>query len=211
MDDKIKTMNTGMIIAVEGGVRSGKTFLVHRLAERLGAYVHAELDEAFPERIIEDMKQNIRPFERIVWFRNQIVEQFLDAIQRRANGETVITDGFWVSNLPFLDTLFDDKDQFEKELCETLSELDRALLPWPDKVLFLDVSDDLTRKFVIDGGRDFDSSDRYFNEQILPVKRAMEAFYSRPENQQNLVRINREDLDFDKEEDVETVMRLMHL
>ena len=204
-------MNKGKIIAVEGGPRSGKTFLVHKLAERLHAHMHAELDITFPERLVEDMETNIRPFERILWFRNMLVSQYLDAIKRRDAGEIVVTDNFWIGYVLHIQALFEGKDDFEKSICEDVAKLDATMLLWPDKIIYLELSDELVKKFIKEGGREFDSDSEYFEKQILPIRRDIEKYYNEPKNQKNLIRVYREDLDFTKEKDLEKVVRLLNI
>lgn len=205
-------MSQGKIIAVEGGPRSGKTFLVKRLAEKLGGHYYIEDDLQFPERLIEDMEQNVRPFERIIWFRNYVVRQYLDALKRKEAGEVVVMDGYWMTNALHIEPLFTDVgDEFEKKLCFEVSDVDRTLLPWPDAVIYLELSEEKRKQFVAEGGRDFDSSDEYFNQQILPVAESIRAFYHSAEGQKNLTIIDREALDFANEEDLQKVITLAQL
>lgn len=86
-------MVKGKIICVVGAPRTGKSFLVNKLSEYIQAKAFYEGEENdFPLRLQEDIAKNIRPMERILWFRNKLVDQYTQALALKAQGETVVSD-----------------------------------------------------------------------------------------------------------------------
>jgi deoxyadenosine/deoxycytidine kinase len=198
-------MEQGKIIAVVGGPRSGKSFLVKKLAEHFGAVSLFEGEEGtFPPRILEDIEKNIRPLERILWFRNHFVGQYLKALEAKAQGKMVVLDVFWFSVTLHLDALLKG---FELDVAKTLAEQDARTLSWPDLIIFLKNSEEGIRTFIAAGGRSFDTSEEYLKEQALPVHRLHEQYYSNPPGGMNLLTVERDSLDFDKKEDFDALVQ----
>lgn len=116
----------GRIIAIVGAPRSGKSFLAKRLVEHYGGRAFFEGEEInFPARIKEDIAKNIRPLERVLWFRNKLVEKYRVALRHKQKGELVILDTFWISYQLFIDALVKG---FERALL-------RSVRPSIEKVL----------------------------------------------------------------------------
>src|SRR5206468_3825923 len=105
----------------------------------------------FPERIKKDIAKNTRPLERILWFRNKLVSQYLEALKLRNNGETVVLDVFWLGPKLFIDVLL--QDNFEKEVIHRVLDMDEQMLGMPDVVLHLKISEDKMRDFLRLGKR----------------------------------------------------------
>lgn len=193
----------GKIIAVVGAPRSGKSFLVRKLAERFDAKMIFEGEEGdFPTRIEEDIRENIRPLERVLWFRTMLVEKYLQAVKMKSEGHTVILDVFWMTPHMFIDTLLEG---FERELMWEVAMIDRKLLGWPDLTVFLKISEDGIRKFVKLGGRSFDQSENVIVKQILPVKEMNDKFFAKEEGE-HILTVDRDNLDFEKKEDLENLI-----
>lgn len=197
-------MKKGHIIAVVGAPRSGKSFLVRKLAEHLDAKMIFEGEEGdFPPRIEEDIRENVRPLERVLWFRTMLIEKYLQAVKLRDEGHTVILDVFWMTPHMFIDVLL--TDTFERELMWEVAMIDRELLGWPDLTVFLKISEEGIRKFVKLGGRSFDQSEDVIVKQILPVKEMNDKFFAKEEGK-HILAIDRDNLDFEKREDLEAVV-----
>ncbi len=120
MDD-----SKGKIIAVVGSPRSGKSFLAKILADHYGADLFIEDTNTFPARILEDLAKNIRPLERSLWFRNQLVHKYREAIKSKKNNRYAIFDNFWLSWQLYLDVL---EINFEAELLRDIADFDREIL-----------------------------------------------------------------------------------
>ncbi len=189
----------GKIIAIVGGPRAGKSYLVDKLAKYYGGVAILEGEEQdFPERIREDIQQNIRPLERIVWFRNKLVKEFSKALDLKKEDKTVVIDNFWISYQLYIDALAKD---FEGEIIHDIASIDRETLDWPDLTILLSLSENGIREFVKRGGREFDNSEEFIQNQALPVHKLHFDFFSNEEMKDNVLIIQRDDIDFEKEED----------
>jgi deoxyadenosine/deoxycytidine kinase len=192
-------MEAGKIIAVVGAPRSGKSYLVQKLAKEFNAEIFLEGEEGeFPERIVEDIRDNIRPLERILWFRNMFVKQYLHALDLKAQGKTIILDVFWLINELYLDVLLDG---FELDLMHEHAAIDKKLLNMPDLIVFLKTTEQGIRNFVALGGRSFDQSEEVMIKQLLPLNDMFEKFFANPPAEMKLLTIDRADKDFDREND----------
>ncbi len=88
---------------------------------------------------------------------------------------------------------------FIQELLLKRAEHDSKYLPQPDVVVFLDASETTIRRFIAQRGRDFDARETYV-QRILSVKRAHDEYLTK--SLHTLVYMNRDLLDFNKEEDL---------
>jgi deoxyadenosine/deoxycytidine kinase len=197
-------MNQGKIIAVVGGPRSGKSFLVSRLAQHYKGIAVLEGEESdFPLRIKEDIQENIRPLERIMWFRNKQVREYFKAIKEKEEGHIVVTDNFWISYQLYTGAI---ADGFEEELINDVAQIDRDTLPWPDVIILLTLQEEALRDFIKRGGRQFDQTEEFIQKQALPVHRLHEEFFNREGIREKTIIIQRDDLDFEKENDLRKVI-----
>ncbi len=196
----------GKIIAVIGAPRSGKSFLSDLLAKHYNGKIILEGEEMdFPERIREDIEKNIRSLERILWFRNKLVKEYLVARRHKEKGETVILDVFWIGYQLFIDALAHD---FENEVLKDMAEIDRKTLNYPDVIIFLSVTEKSIRKFIKLGGRKFDDSEDYVVNQALPVNELYNDFFKKHKKLLNKTIIVQRDLmDFSKPEDLEKIIK----
>jgi deoxyadenosine/deoxycytidine kinase len=191
---KIIDNKQGKIIAVVGSPRSGKSFLTEILSKHYDANLFVEDVSTFPARIMEDLEKNIRPLERMLWFRNQLVDRYLHAIEQKNKGNHAVVDNFWLSWQLYIDTL---AKGFEAELLYELSLFDQKMLEWPDVIIFLKVKESSIRNFIKMGGRKFDQSEKYIQEQILPVnKKHVEFFENNTIIPSKVIVVERDDMDF---------------
>lgn len=195
----------GKVLAIVGAPRSGKSFLARKLAEHYKAKLFLEGEEGdFPQRIVEDIEKNIRPLERVLWFRTELVKTYLEALRLKQEGHTVILDVFWMSPQMFIDVLLEG---FERDLMWNIAHQDRELLGWPDVTIFLKISENGMRKFIQAGGRTFDQSEDFIIKQAVPVNQRHENFFAKEQRGNQVLTINRDGLDFEKEEDFATLVR----
>lgn len=189
----------GLIIAVIGAPRSGKSFLVRKLAKHFRAHYFLEGEEGdLPARIREDVAKNTRPLERILWFHNELVNKYLRALALKAKGQIVVLDSFWLSNHMFIDTLLKG---FERKIVRDLAAVDREMLGWPDATIRLKISEEGMRKFIAQGGRTFDRSEEFIRDQALPVARIYDRFFSKTHIARRVLTVRRDKLDFSKRRD----------
>jgi deoxyadenosine/deoxycytidine kinase len=196
---------SGKIIAVVGAPRSGKSYLAKKLSQHFNCRLFLEGEDLdFPARIKEDIKENVRPLERILWFRNQQVKKFFLAVKYRNKGETVIVDTFWFSYQLYIDAL---TKGFERKIVRELADTDRKSMPWPDKIIFLDVSEKNIRKFIELGGRDFDNSEDFIKQQVIPISDMHRELFNKKSFANKVVKINRSNLDFNKTKDFNFLLK----
>ena len=187
------------IIAIVGGSRSGKSFLVDRLAKHYNGVAILEGEEqAFPERIREDIQQNIRPLERTIWFRNKLVKEYFHASKIKQEGKVVVLDNFWISYQLYIDALAKD---FEGSIIHDLAEIDRLTIEWPDIVIYLSLSEQKIRDFIKRGGREFDQSEDFIQNQALPIHKLHNEFFSQEGVRERVISVPRDGLDFADEKD----------
>ena len=198
----------GKIIAVVGAPRSGKSFLAELIAEYYGGELFLEGEEAdFPKRIKEDIEKNIRPLERIMWFRNKLVNEYLTALKYKRDGKIVVLDAFWFSYQLFIDVL---TEGFENDVMHEMAENDKKMLSYPDIVVFLSVNEETIRKFIALGKRQFDRSDEYIINQALPVNELHQEFFAKNKNiPGKVITVQRDEMDFAKKEDFDKLINLI--
>ncbi len=198
-------MSNGKIIAVVGGPRSGKSFLVNLLAKHYGGVAILEGEEKdFPERIREDIQKNIRPLERIAWFRNKLVKEYFRAVEMKKEDKIVIVDNFWISYQLYIDALAKD---FEGEVIHDIAFIDRQTLPWPDLTVLLSLSEDGIRDFVKRGGREFDNSEDFIKNQALPIHKLHNDFFTKEDVKEKVIVVQRDNLDFSNESDFRNLIQ----
>lgn len=195
----------GKIVAIVGAPRSGKSYLARKLAEHFQCRLFLEGEDLdFPARIKEDIKENIRPLERIIWFRNQQVKKICLAAKHRDQGEMVVVDTFWFSYQLYVDAL---TKGFERKIIKELADIDRKTMPWPDKIIFLDISEKNIRKFISLGGRDFDVSEEFIKHQVVPINKIHRELFGKKIFSDRVIKINRNNLDFNKSKDFNFLLK----
>lgn len=194
----------GKIIAVIGAPRSGKSFLVQKLARHLGYRPFMEEEVALPEYLEDDIQNNTNGLRRIIWFRNAQVSHFLDAVVLSEQGENILLDTFWVDNQMYIDVLLADHD---KEVAEQLSRIDARLLPWPDVIIYLKNGKQNTQKFISLGGRSYDAD--IYETTILPLQAKYERILSLVPSTTKLVSLDRDGIDFENEMDLKHLVNLI--
>lgn len=193
-------MQTGKIIAIVGGPRSGKSFLTKRLAEYYGGT--AFIEEELPGRIQENLKKGMRDIERHLWFRNLQVRIFLEAQELKRRGQIAVLDNFWISYQLYLEAT----TGFEREVVDELAAIDREMFDWPDLVILLHNSEEGIREFIKKGGREFDKSEEYIQRTILPINAIQEKFFRNQQGVQNVVVVDRDGLDFKDDKHFEELL-----
>ena len=198
-------MDRGKIVAIVGGPRCGKSYLASKLAAHFGAPVLFEGEEKdFPREVIAAMRGNINPVERLLYFRNKLVSNQIQANKLTQSHRFVFLDSCWVNNIPFAGLC--EQTPFEKNLLDELSAIDTAFLPWPDVLIYLKTDGRTSRDFLSRGGRSFEATEEFIVRQIENSKKIFDEYYARIEVPVPLYTVDRTGLDFDKPEDLRTVM-----
>lgn len=158
-------MAEGKIIAITGGPRTGKSTLARLLGGELGATVFLEGEEKdFPSRILKDIQERKNVLELILWFRNKLVRDYLKALEIKKSGKMAILDVFWKTNHVYIDRWV--SDDFEKGILNDAALLDEEWLPYPDLILSLGSDRETIRKFSLLGGRRYEQSESFLDEQV---------------------------------------------
>ncbi len=187
-------MITTPIIAIVGAPRTGKSYLAKKLSEQYNAVLFLEDDGVgYPQRMQENLAQNIRPLERQLWFRTRCTNRHIQAKQLQQQGTVSVLDIFWLSAHLYIDALLQG---FERELMQDISKQDEQLLGYPDVVIYLKQSEEGTKDFVQQGGRTFDTSDTYYQEVILPAQQSHELYFHEHGHKMNLISFDRTGADF---------------
>lgn len=189
-----------VIIAVIGTPGTGKSFLVERLAKKLGAVPIFEEVGGIPSRIEVNLKYNLRSVETILWFRNKLIRDMMRAVDIKKKGKVVVMDTCPVSNDLYIPSM---THGFEQEVLLEQARIDTKAMPQPDVVIFLDASVETIRELIRRRGRDYDTS-QDFMKRNLEIKKTHDDYFKK--NKGSLVYVNRDGLDFNKKEDVEMVV-----
>ena len=188
------------IIAVIGGPGVGKSFFVDKLSKYLKAETIIENVEEIPEKIIENFKKDIGQIETILWFRNRCIRDIEKALRLKSDGKIVIMDTYLISNELHITTM---TSGFEQEILLEQAKFDRKYILKPDVVIFLDASENKIKEFTYKRGRDFDTNEKFI-QRNLSIKKAHQEYYNK--NKDSIIYINRDNLDFEKEEDIKKVI-----
>jgi len=192
---EITNIKPGFIVAICGGPGTGKSNLVKRLVEHYQAVPVFEGEEKdFPQRIKDNLKNNINQLENRLYFRNLLVRMHLEAIKHKEDGKLVIMDTFWLTNLVYVEEWLEEG--LAKDLMREIYELDHNFLTLPDLMIILQANKERVKDFTIKRGRDFEISDSVINRFI----KAGEAHYNFFKNNDNAVFIDRSDLDFSNQD-----------
>jgi deoxyadenosine/deoxycytidine kinase len=202
-------MSTGKIIVITGGPRSGKSTLVRLLAEKYQGIAYSE-QEKFPERISQSIQAGGNSMELRVWFRNHYISQYIEAMEQKKAGKYCFLDGFWLTSQPYIEAWM--KDEFEQEISREMLNLDKKILPWPDKILVLQNSKEGIRKFSQAGGRGFEDSEFFLGKQ-LEVHECHDVFFEKLSKiHDNISFLNRGELDFkNNPENLKGVEKILNL
>ena len=202
-------MSTGKIIVITGGPRSGKSTLIRLLSQKYNGVAYQE-PENFPERISKAIQAGGNSLELRLWFRNHYVKQYIDAMKNREVGKYCFLDGFWLTSKPYVEAWM--KDEFEREISSEFLDLDKEVLPWPDKILVLKNTKEKISKFSKDAGRAFEDSE-FFLQKQLEVHKCHDDFFEKiSKDHDNIFFLNRENLDFkNNPEDLERVVKILNI
>ncbi|MEK6891072.1 MAG: AAA family ATPase [Nanoarchaeota archaeon] len=193
----------GKIIAVIGGPGTGKSFLVEKLAEKLNAVKIIEDVNEIPSEIIEHFKNDTGAVEILLWFRNKCIKDMEKALELKNHGKTVVMDTYWISNELHITTMVSG---FIQKVLMEQAKIDREYLPKPDKVILLDASEEKIKQMTLERGRDFDINEEFLQRNIS-IRNAHRRHYN--ENKEEYIYVNRDDLDFEKEEDLNEVIEMI--
>ncbi len=193
----------GKIIAVIGGPGTGKSFLVNKIAEKLNAVKIVEDVNEIPSEIIEHFKNDTGAVEILLWFRNKCIKDMEKAVELKNQGKIVVMDTYWLSNELHITTMVSG---FIQEVLMKQAKIDSEYLPKPDKIILLDASEDKIKEMTLGRGRDFDTNEKFL-QRNLSIRNAHRKYYE--ENKQDVIYVNRDNLDFENEDDLNEVIEFL--
>ncbi|GEM_PF-1657130 len=191
------------IISIIGAPGVGKSFLVEKLAKKINATAILEEANGLPDRIIENFKNNCGQMETILWFRNKLIEDIKKAFCLKEQKISVVMDTWLISNELHITTM---TRGFEQEILLTQAKFDREFMPKPDIIIFLDASENTIRMLTQKRARNYDTNEE-FMQRNLSIKKAHDDYYK--ENKDSLVYINRDNLYFENESDIQKVVDIL--
>ncbi len=196
--DKIKPQ----IIAIVAGSGVGKTFLVKKLGAKLGA--KTIIEKNLPKEVIENLTQGKNYLETLFWFRQKLIKEIEIAQLLKKQGNIIILDTFWESNNLYI------KDYTEGFMQKTLQEyvnVTKKHLPKPDKIIYLDASKEkILQHLKQRDGWSFDKKKKHLLK-MLKIKKSHDQYYL--ENSDKVFYVNRDNLDFDREEDLQIIIDII--
>ena len=155
----------------------------------------------FPPEIRNKLEENECDLEVFLWFRGKLLKEMLEAQRLSHLGKTILLDTFWKSSECYLDLIEDDEER--KEAAKVLEE-DEKLLPLPDKIILLKISEEKLRELMHTRGREIE------NEETIDINlflaKEYERIFTKKKFGERLVIINRDEMDFEREGDVKEVM-----
>jgi deoxyadenosine/deoxycytidine kinase len=195
----------GKVIAIVAPTRTGKSFLMERLANHYDAPFIREY-EVDANDIPQEVQDGLREGNSIagwLYFRNRHVDMQLKASESAAKNPLVFVDATWITDRAY--DRFCVSDPFHLELVASIHDLDRKVLPWPDIVLMLTCDDATSEQLWRSSGKNFERNEAYFAERLLPLKREFESYMKSLAFKCPVIRIDRSGLDFNKLEDLKVV------
>lgn len=187
------------IIAIMGSPGVGKTYLSKKLATHFGW----QLIEQPPvkDRILENLTEQKRDFETLTYFLVEGIKNIKKAVELKKK-PNVVMDTCWLSTMLHVKSLLGG---FEEELMREEFELLEEYLPKPDEILYLTAPNEFIEKKVIERQNTFDTTEEYL-KRIFSIKKEHDDYFKK--NSQHKV-IDRSGLDFDREEDLITVISIL--
>ncbi|MFA6461722.1 MAG: deoxynucleoside kinase [Candidatus Woesearchaeota archaeon] len=192
----------GKIITIIGAPGSGKSFLARKLAPRLNAQLFLEGEvEDFPKEVLDKLGDYYCDLKLFIWFTNKLIKEMKEAQKLKETGKTVILDTFWMIDECYLEFVREDTER--KEAMKILEE-NKKNLQLPDKIIMLKASEDKIVKQMKKRDRSFE------NEEIVKknlfLAKEYERIFTKKKFGDRLIIIDREKLDFEKEEDLKEII-----
>lgn len=149
-------MHSGKIITVVGAPSIGKSTLVRNLDKYYNVKAFFEGEQSYwPEYIKSNIANNKNRLQTTLYFHNQNVRQYVEALKLKKENHHIILDTFWLTNLFFLhDGIYPNKE--EQDLVRDLIGATNKSLELPDYIIYLAGTDELIKKRALSRGRDFE-------------------------------------------------------
>lgn len=202
-------MDSYKIITIVGSPACGKSFLAKKLASYYNAIIIEELPLELPEKIKQNLSTQTNLFENQIWFRNLHLQNYKNAINNKNLGKNVILDAPFYQNQLYNDLMI--KDEFEKQILDKMGQHDLETYNHTDITIYIENNVESIIKFLENrkGNWSWKNDNwRKFIKDIIPYQIN---FMKKIENQiPNLIKIKREEWDFEKEEHLKKLIKIIN-
>mgnify|MGYP005640956407 FL=1 len=189
----------GKIIAVVGAPSVGKSTFVRHLKDKYRVTAFLEGEEGdLPEFVKENISQNKNRLQTTLYFHNQNIDQYNQALTLKDQAHHVVLDAFWLTNLFFINDIIYN-NRAEQDLVRDLIRLANQSLHLPDYIIYLEASDELVKERVLGRGRGFEAN---VMDSFFKVNQAHINYFNNDAEQElarsNIIRVSAADFDYDK-------------
>lgn len=191
------------VISIIGTSGSGKSFLVRQLASKQGSPAFFEGETGIiPKEVLESVFNGKSPMKRCEWYVNNYIKIFKKALEiSNKLGINCFIDSAPVT--AYANIYLDDK-QYLEELLKIVKKVDEFKI---DKIILLTLSKDRLKEFISKRGR----SEEPINDAVERSLKLQDELIRLTKNKNNVVIIDRSNLDFSKEEDLKVVLEKIKL
>jgi len=185
-------------ICIIGTSGVGKSFLVRQLASKECSPAFFEGETGIiPKEVLESVFNGKNPMKRCEWYVNHYVETFRTATNiSKKLGINCFVDGAPIT--AYANVYLDDKKYLD-ELLKIVKEVDEFKI---DKIILLTINKDKLKEFISKRGR----SEEPVEETVERSLKLQDELIRLSKQQDNVIIIDRSNLDFSKEEDLKIVM-----
>jgi len=185
------------VISVIGTSGIGTTFLVRQLASHECSPAFLEGEEGtIPEEIFRSVFNNEPPQKRCSWYVNKYIKNFEKAIKISKMGIDCFVDG---APITVYANIFLESDEYKKDLMKIAKKVDKFKF---DKIILLTINKDKLKELIRKRGRKEEDIDKTVARSLRLQKELIKLAQKRD----NVITIDRSDLDFIREEDVELIL-----
>lgn len=134
-----------MLVALMGMPCTGKSTLAARIATEAAGIAYVEPGESTWPRVVSETS-TFGQFECLLWFRSVRVPMYVEAAQHSGTGQLCVIDSVWDKLYvefmahPSMHWILDPDSPYHAA-AYALAEADHAVLPDPDVIVFLSVSE----------------------------------------------------------------------
>jgi deoxyadenosine/deoxycytidine kinase len=190
-------------ISIIGTSGVGKSFLVRQLASKecCPAFFEGEIG-TIPKYVFESVFNKEPPQGRCEWYVNHYVETFRTATNiSKKLGINCFVDGAPIT--AYANVYLDDKKYLD-ELLKIVKKVDEFKI---DKIILITINKDKLKEFILKRGR----SEEPIEETVERSLKLQDELIRLSKQQDNVIIIDRSNLDFSKAEDLKIVLDKLKL
>ena len=203
----------GKLISLVGSSGCGKTFLAEKLTEHFeGEFLPEIPEEGPPDRIVCNLRNRANFLENERWFRRYEIEKYQRALDLKEEGKTVIIDTPFYQNQLYATYYFRDDPELLTGW-HSIGDEDLRTYPQPDCTIYIKTSVKQMEAMIEQRRSDkkgFTWESREWAEFITgmvdPAQTYMEGIIGIIPN---LITVERDEWDFEKEEDLRKIIKVI--